>query len=380
LWNNGSTNATLNANNANTYSVTLTNAAGCTATASFTLVGAPMNGAYTINSAAGTTCGSLVSLANAITHLNTYGMSGNVTINVPAGYTETAPVGGLQLKMCGLASNLQSGPSQTLTIQKSGSGANPALTAYVGTSTTVDGIFVITGADNVTIDGIDVYESTANRATAATSTTRMEFGYAILKCSGDDGSNDVVIRNSRVSLTKAYTSNNGIYVANHNNLNTTGFTNTTYATTAQASRNKVSIISNTVDSCYNGIRLGANPGVVSTTGESLNDTLMNISNNTVSFFGGAATAAAGIQYANNRGVTIRGNTVSSNTVATSTTAYGIYAQSGAWATISNNTIQNIVTSSTFYGIFHALTGGDATNPNIVSVDSNIIQNCTPSAG
>ena len=208
----------------------------------------------------------------------------------------------------------------------------------------------------------------------------MEWGYGVLKCDGNDGANNVTIKNCTVTLTNAYVSNYGIYVGNHDNLSTTGFTNATYTTTAQASRNKVTITGNTINNCYNGIRLGANPNVVSTTGECLNDTLNNISNNTITNFGSGATTASAIFYANNRGVTIRGNTISSSTTATSTTCYGINASSGTWATIAQNTIQNIVTSSTFYGIYHALSGGDATNPNIVRIDSNIIQTNTPTAG
>jgi hypothetical protein len=208
----------------------------------------------------------------------------------------------------------------------------------------------------------------------------MEWGYAVLKCSGDDGSNDVAITNCSISLASAFTAGNGIYVANHDNLSTTGFTNSTYATTAQAARNKVSITNNTLNNCYTGIRLGANPNVVAATGECLNDTLNIVSNNTITNFGGAATSAYGIYYGNNRQITIRNNTISSSTTATSTTSGGIYALSGTWATICGNTIQNIVSSSTFYGIYHALAGGDATNPNIVRIDSNIIQSNTPTAG
>ncbi|MFM2207317.1 MAG: hypothetical protein RL213_1292, partial [Bacteroidota bacterium] len=374
LWSpGGNTGASRNANNAGTYTVTVTDQFGCSATGSITVGGAPLSGSYTIGGAG---CGNFTTLASAVSHLSTYGVSGNVTINLPAGFTETAPVGGYQLNMCGLAAGLRSGPSQTITFQKSGSGANPILTAYVGTSTTIDGIFVITGTDNVTINGINLAESAGN----TTATTRMEWGYAVLKCSGDDGSNDVVITNCNIALASAFTAGNGIYVANHNNLSTTGFTNSTYATTAQAARNKVSITNNTLNNCYTGIRLGANPNVVAATGECLNDTLNNISNNTITNFGGAATSAYGIYYGNNRGITIRSNTISSSTTATSTTSGGIYALSGTWATICGNTIQNIVTSSTFYGIYHALAGGDATNPNIVRIDSNIIQANTPTAG
>jgi hypothetical protein len=71
-------------------------------------------------------------LAAAITALNTSGISGAVVINVPAGWTETAPSGGYLLGSSTL--NASTSATNTLTIQKSGSGANPLLTAPVGTN------------------------------------------------------------------------------------------------------------------------------------------------------------------------------------------------------------------------------------------------------
>ena len=116
-----------------TYTVTVTSSFGCSATGNYTLAGAALSGTYAI----GAGCGSFSNLANAVNHLNTYGVSGNVVFNVPAGYTETAPVGGYQLKMCALAANVQSGPTRTITFQKSGAGANPVITSFVGTSTKI---------------------------------------------------------------------------------------------------------------------------------------------------------------------------------------------------------------------------------------------------
>src|SRR4051812_9458061 len=81
------------------------------------------------------------SLAAAITDLNTNGVSGAVIINIPSGYTETAPAGGYVLGSNTL--NASASSVNTLTIRKSGSGADPLLTAPVGTSLTTDGIFII---------------------------------------------------------------------------------------------------------------------------------------------------------------------------------------------------------------------------------------------
>src|SRR6476659_9081992 len=75
-------------------------------------------------------------VAAAITDLNTNGISGNVIINVPTGYTETAPTGGYLLGSAVL--NASTSATNTLTIQKSGATANPVLTAPIGISASLD--------------------------------------------------------------------------------------------------------------------------------------------------------------------------------------------------------------------------------------------------
>ena len=75
---------------------------------------AQMSGTYTVP-------GSFPSISAAVSALNSQGVNGPVTINVNAGYTETA-VGTIILNATGTATN-------TITIQKSGVGANPKITA-----------------------------------------------------------------------------------------------------------------------------------------------------------------------------------------------------------------------------------------------------------
>jgi hypothetical protein len=108
---------------------------------------AQMSGTYTVP-------GSFPSISAAVNALNSQGINGPVTINVNAGHTETA-AGTIILNTSGTATN-------TITIQKSGIGANPVITAMpngiqLTTSTAgVDGIFALNGADYVTIDGINL--------------------------------------------------------------------------------------------------------------------------------------------------------------------------------------------------------------------------------
>ena len=144
---------------------------------------AQMNGTYSVP-------GSFPSISAAVTALNTQGVNGPVTINVSAGYTETA-AGTIILNATGTTTN-------TITIQKSGVGVNPKITAMpngiqLTTSTAgLDGIFALNGSDYVTIDGIDLAENSVN----TTPTTCMEYGYGLFKASATDGCQYNTIKNS----------------------------------------------------------------------------------------------------------------------------------------------------------------------------------------
>src|SRR6185503_11933615 len=129
-------------------------------------------------------------VSSAVNYINTNGLSGSVVFNVTAGHVETAPSGGVVLNQCALSSGLRSSASRTIVFQKSGGGNNPKINAYNGTGTT-DGIVKIVGADYVTFNGIDVAEVIAN----TTTTLQMEWGYAILKCDGNEGANNNTIIN-----------------------------------------------------------------------------------------------------------------------------------------------------------------------------------------
>ncbi len=139
-------------------------------------------------------------IAAAIAALNTTGVgTGGAIINVPAGYTETAPTGGFVLGSTLLNASLTA--AKPLTIQKFGAGANPILTAFTGgTSTVSDGVFKMQGTDYVTIDGIDVKENAANTGAAF-----MEWGYAMVNLNAAapfDGCNNNTFKNCKVTMDK----------------------------------------------------------------------------------------------------------------------------------------------------------------------------------
>jgi len=137
--------------------------------------------------------GDYATVAQAVTWLNAEGaLTDNYVINVYADHTETLSAR-IELTATGTS-------SYSITIQKYGTGANPKLTAYVGTSTpgsaTPDGMFCLKGADYVTIDGIDLYDpNTTNPAT-------MEYGYGLFKSSISDGAQYNTIKNCNVTLSR----------------------------------------------------------------------------------------------------------------------------------------------------------------------------------
>ena len=76
--------------------------------------------------------GDYASIAAAVTDLNAQGVgAGGVTFNVAAGYTETLTAR-INMTATGTAAN-------PIIFQKSGSGANPKLTAFAGTNCTARG-------------------------------------------------------------------------------------------------------------------------------------------------------------------------------------------------------------------------------------------------
>ncbi|HNS12786.1 MAG TPA: GEVED domain-containing protein, partial [Bacteroidia bacterium] len=378
---NGSTNVGLNqdtydATAAGSYTVIVTNSNGCSVTSAAHVLAAtgPLSGAYTIGAGAAS-CTNYTSFASAFNDLNTKGVAGNVVFTVSSGYTETAPAGGLTLNQCALSTGLVSNASQTISFVSAGA-PNPVITAGVGTSTTLDAIVKLVGADYVTFNGIDLAESAAN----TTSTTRAEWGYALLKCDGNNGSNYNNIINCSVTLNKAHTATRAIYSGNHTAASTTGLSYTGLANDpaeVNASRNgNNTFYGNSIQNTYGAFSLNGNSSASGN--QSLNDTLNAIGvigqgANVITDFGGTSTSCTVIGSANQRGITIDNNSITGGTGTTSTLT-GINPGAGVWGKIRNNQL-NLVTSSTsssITGISISFGGGSVANPNIVMVTGNTV--------
>ena len=383
----GVTTSTTTVSQAGSYTVVATSSYGCVGTSSaFVLSYAtgPLSGIYTINSSIAASCTNFISFKNALTALNTYGVAGNVTFDVSAGHTETAPTGGLQVNMCGLSPSLQSGATQTITFQKSGAGANPVITAQVGTGA-FDGIFELVGADYVTIDGINLSANPAN----VTSTTQAEWGYALLKCSGADGANNNTIKNCTVTLNKTNTASIGIYSANHT---PTSNTQLTVSTLAGTNSNNV-FVSNAISNSYYGIYVNGFTDVTPYTYFDQNNQIGQTGlGNTITNIGGGANTCLGIYTDRQNGQKVISNTINSTGTGSQTgTMYGIWTADGSRANtdIIGNTI-TLVHGAAATGQQIAIintSGSRLGRPtstginNIINIKNNIIQNCVyPSTG
>lgn len=322
-------------------------------------------------------------LAAAVTDINALGVNGPLIINIPAGYTETAPLGGYVLTATGTLAN-------TITFQKNGAGANPLLTAYTGTATPTsagqDGVFRLVGSDYVTIDGIDVTDpNTVNPAT-------MEFGYALYKATADDGCQNNTIKNCVITLSRINNASGsgpivegsvGIYM-----LNSTAAAATTALTptlaTGSNSNNK--FYSNTIQNCNYGMAL---IGFAATTPFTLADTgndiggVSSATGNTIINYGGGAAAnpAAAIRTLAQYNLNVSFNTINNNNgsgVNHATTLRGIYLNTAtsANAAITNNTVtlNGGGTTSLVSSIENA--SGSTAATNTIAITNNVIANCT----
>lgn len=174
---------------------------------SFTTGGLPLRGEKTIDPA-GSGPDNYVSFTAAITALNAVGVGQDgVIFNVPAGLTFNEPAALPPISASGSLAN-------PITFSKSGTGANPIVTAP-GTGGATDYIFKLAGVSYVTFDGIDVGNPAGS--------TDIEYGYWLMDTSMGGGSSHNAIKNSTINLSRANSGSAGVYsvatsAGNNNNL------------------------------------------------------------------------------------------------------------------------------------------------------------------
>ena len=310
--------------------------------------------------------GNYATIAAAITDLNSVGVgSGGVTFNIAAGYTETAS--NLIITATGTSAN-------PIIFQKSGTGNNPKITAGVGVGT-MDGVILLSGSDYVTFDGLDLLDPTTN----TTTTTQMEWGFALLKIDGTNGSQYNTIKNCNITLQKTNTSSVGIYAGNHTTTSTTALTVT--ARTGANSGNK--FYSNTIQNCYSGITMAGYADGTSPYQYYDHFNEIGVSGgNTIRYFGGSSVATYGIYTTYQDSINVSNNNIAGGTGSTST-SYGIYLYYGytSSATVYNNTVQDTTATTTgaTYGIALYYMGYNGGTDNTIIVKKNTVQGMTSTA-
>ncbi len=237
----------------------------------------------------------------------------------------------------------------------------------------MDGIIKFSGVSYITFDGIDLSENPAN----TTATTRMEWGYALLKASADSGSQNITIKNCNITLNKANTSSVGIYSANHTITSTSALTITAFSGTN--SNNK--FFNNNISNCYIGISVaGYNDASPYAFYDHFNQ-IGKEGGNTIRNFGGGSSTTYGIYSIYQDSLDISNNNVGGGT-GTTTTNYGIFVSIcyNSSITVYNNTVSdtNAVTTSATYGIALNNAGYNGVD-NTVIVRRNTVQGMTSTA-
>ncbi len=308
--------------------------------------------------------GNYVSLADAINDLNVNGVgTGGVTFLVAAGYTEIAPAGGYILNASGSATS-------PINFSKDGAGSNPLFYAPIGASANADGIFILSGSDYVTIDGIDLIDTNA-----VVNPNQMEWGYALLRASATNAPQHVTIQNCNITLNKQNASSIGIYSGCHLATNTTPLT----ITSAGGGLSFCKLYNNVISNSYIGISLsGFNDGTAPYALYDQNNQIgAEAKGNVITNFGGGSTPARGIYSIYQNNLLVSNNRVVGGT-GTTGTVHGIYAGSAAASQIiirKNNvqdTSSTTASGSPMYGIQSDAGAGSGGK---VIIDSNKVNFC-----
>ena len=325
--------------------------------------------------------GNFPSLAAAVNTLNISGVAGGVTINVSAGYTETAVSGGLKLYQIPGASS-----TNQVFIRKSGVGANPVLFAYTGTASpsgaTQDGIWWLIGTDYVTIDGIDVVDQ--NTVTPAT----MEFGYGMYKLDANNGCQYNTIKNCNVNMFRLHSQAGGFYNASGSRgIEMVGTTytlaNSVITSTATAGAHAYNkIYSNYIQNCHTGIALIGDVTYTTHLQNDVGGVLASTGNTVVNFGGGSASDTYGIRTLAQYSLNVSNNVLNNNNGSGSAPASHIYAiyigtATSCDANINSNTItiQAIMNNSVNANGIVNQSGAYASYVNTININANVFTAC-----
>jgi len=307
--------------------------------------------------------GDYSSLSTAITALNINGVgSGGVIFNVAAGHTETS-----SNLVIAFTTN-QPSAANPVVFQKKGAGTNPLITASQGTSSSLDGMIKLSGADYITFDRIDLLDPVSN-----TGNSRMEWGYALLRASTTDGSQNNVIKNCTITLQKANTVSVGIYLANHD---TAGSTIYNTDPPGQNSYNK--FYGNSISNVYKGI-----VAVSDLFSRDINNEIgvNGLGVNLITDLGGSNQHAEGIRCAGQENTKINNNVINGGAGTTERVA-GITAEEYEYLDYEISYNQVTVTSDTYVAEGIQAAGAYVPFPNFdtLLIHHNIVENCVANSG
>ena len=324
-----------------------------------TLLRAQIAGTFTVP-------GSFPTIAAAINTLNTQGVAGAVTINVQAGYTETAPVGGFKL-----FNPVGSSSTNSVVFQKLGAGANPLITAYTGTApagfNVQDGVWWLIGADYITIDGIDLVDLNT------TQTGRMEFGYGLYREHAGNGCQFNTIKNCSITLNQFY--GIGIDVAPSSYTLNQSVLSTTSAAGANMNNR---FYGNVINNIYQGISMRGVPNTVTDMQNDVGGTTAATGNTITGF--GANGSGRGVWVTDQYSLNISNNYISNVNTSTAYAWIDVNAirtgtAPGSNVTILNNTItlfsNNTSSISTLNGIYNEAGSSTPSFSNSVNISGNV---------
>lgn len=271
---------------------------------------------------------------------------GGVTLQIPSGYTETAPIGGYIITATGsladpIIINGDTGPNPVIT-------ANAALVS----GSLNDAIFKIVGGDYITISNLNLTENAANTTTAAATNNMTEWGIALLYNTTSDGAQYCSLLNNVITLNRTYQNTFGIY-ANATHSATAPTTSATAV--AGGGNNGLIVYGNAISNVNNGILVvgpaGAtdlNDGIdIGGTSASTGNTITNFgTTGTFSSYANVSGSVNGILVRNSKNINVSRNTITSSVGGTTAgTLRGIYvpsfsnAPTGTYTnTFSNNNI------------------------------------------
>lgn len=322
-------------------------------------------GTYTIDNTLPTFGNNFNSFTEAIIALNTNGADTftGVRFEVAAGQTffERPP-----------ALHASGGIINRIIFERNGFGSNPVIKPSTpGSLTTTafgnfgDGVFRFAGADNITINGIDL-DTNANFTSQLQA---FEYGYMLLKRNATKGCRNITIENCNIRVNGPIIHTSGIYAGS---FDTAG---TAITVTAESGRNENIIIKgNTLSLGYHAIQLrGFNHTAAP---NNFYDHFITIDSNRVVSFGGLTTEANGIYIIHADSFNISRNIV--NNTSTAAATYGIRTETAlnASGNITNNDITVINTSGILYPLFNN-SGGTGVN-NIINIGFNRIFGCSTS--